>query len=189
MRPENIAVNGPFILGKEWIPNDHIRLAKNPRFYDAANVALDEVFFYPTEDSAAALKRFRAGELDLCNRCPAQPQVPEVRREMPGAMRISPFIATYFMLTNHGRPPFNDARVREAISLAIDRETLMEKVVKIGSLPAYNLVPPGMPGYPYSAQLRFKGMPLGQRQEKARSLLAAAGFGPRQTSRLRSDHV
>jgi oligopeptide transport system substrate-binding protein len=178
LKPENIVVNGPFIL-RQWIPNDHIRLVKNPRFYDAANVALDEVFFYPTDDSAAALRRFRAGELDLCNRCPASAQVPEVRREMPREMKVSPFIATYFLLANQSRPPFNDPRVREALSLAIDRETLMEKVVRVGSLPAYNLIPPGMPGYPYSAQLHFKGIALAQRQEKARALLAAAGFGPK----------
>ena len=177
IRPENIVVNGPFIL-REWIPNDHIRLVKNPRFYDAANVALDEVFFYPTEDSAAALKRFRGGELDVCNRCPAQTQVPQIKREMPGVVQTTPFIATYFLSANQSRAPFNDPRVREALSLAIDRETLTQKVIRSGSLPAYNLVPPGMPGYPYSAALRFKDMPFHQRQEKARALLAAVGFGP-----------
>ena len=177
MKPENIAVNGPFIL-KEWIPNDHVRLVKNPRFYDAANVALDEVWFYPTEDANAAVKRFRAGELDLCNRCPAQPQVPGIRKEMPGVMQISPFIASYFLVANESRPPFNDPRVREALSLSMDRETLTDKVLRAGALPAYNLIPRGMPDYPYSAKLYFKGMPLAQRQEKARALLAAAGFGP-----------
>jgi oligopeptide transport system substrate-binding protein len=177
LQPQNIAVNGPFIL-KEWIPNDHIRLVKNPRFYDAANVALDEVWFYPTEDANAAVKRFRAGELDLCNRCPAQPQVAGIRREMPGIMQTTPFIASYFILANESRPPFNDPRVREALSLALDRETLVDKVLRVGSLPAYNLVPAGMPDYPYSARLGFKDMALAQRQEKARALLAAAGFGP-----------
>jgi len=177
LKPQNIAVNGPFIL-KEWIPNDHIRLAKNPRFYDAANVALDEVWFYPTEDANAAVKRFRAGELDLCNRCPAQPQAAGIAKELPGVMQTTPFIASYFILANESRPPFNDPRVREALSLAIDRETLTDKVLRVGSLPAYNLVPPGMPDYPYSARLHFKGMALAQRQQRARDLLAAAGFGP-----------
>lgn len=177
MKPQNIAVNGPFIL-KEWVPNDHVRLAKNPRFYDAGKVALDEVWFYPTEDANAALKRFRAGELDLCNRCPSQPQVAALRKEMPGVMQISPFIATYFLLANEKRPPFDDPRVREALSLAMDRETLTDKVLRAGSLPAYNLLPPGMPGYPYTAKLAFKGQALAARQEKARALLAAAGFGP-----------
>jgi oligopeptide transport system substrate-binding protein len=69
--------------------------------------------------------------------------------------------------------------VRTALAMALDRETLTDKVIRIGQIPAYNLVPPGMPGYSYAAKLRFKSLPLAARLEKAKALLAEAGFGPR----------
>ena len=176
-KPENIATNGAFVL-KEWISNDHILLVKNPHFFDAANVALDKIYFYPTEDTGAALKRFRAGELDIVNRCPPVSQVPLLRKTNPREVRISPFTATYFLPVNTRKPPFTDPRLRMALSLAVDRETVTDKIMRIGQIPAYNIVPPGMPGYSYGAQMRFKGEPLAVRQEKARALLKEAGYGP-----------
>ncbi|MBV9548192.1 MAG: peptide ABC transporter substrate-binding protein [Alphaproteobacteria bacterium] len=177
LRPENIAVNGPFIL-KEWLPNDHVRLVKNTRFYDAAKVELEEVWFYPTEDSEAALKRLRAGELDLCNRCPVQNRVAAVRRELPGLLRISPAVSTFYLLANFSRPPYNDLRVRQALAMSIDRDTIYTKVMNSGLIPARNFIPPGIAGYPYSAKAGYEAMPFAVRQEKARALLKAAGYGP-----------
>jgi oligopeptide transport system substrate-binding protein len=177
LRPENIVTNGPFVL-KEWVPNDHIHLVKNPHFFDAANVALDHVYFYPTEDTPAALKRFRAGELDIVNRCPPTTDVALLKREIPGAIKIFPFTATYYLPFNVHRKPFDDVRVRLAVALAIDRETLADKVVRIGQIPAYNIVPPGMPHYSYAARMRFKPMAMAARFAKAKALLAEAGFGP-----------
>jgi oligopeptide transport system substrate-binding protein len=69
--------NGPYLL-KDWIPNDHLTLTKNAKFYDAPNVKIDTVNYYPTPDGDSALKRFRAGELDTqdpirrCSRLPAR---------------------------------------------------------------------------------------------------------------------
>ena len=177
VRPENIATNGPFIL-KEWVPNDHVLLVKNPRFYDAANVHFEKIYFYPTQDVPAALKRFRAGELDLVNRCPPTTEVPILKREIPHEIRISPCVANYFLPINVHVKPFDDIRVREALSLAVDRRVITDKVMRVGQLPAYNLMPPGMPGYPYSARMRFADMPMAARRARARALLAAAGFGP-----------
>ena len=111
----------------------------------------DEVYFYPTDDSAAALKRFRAGELDLVNRCPPSSQVPILRRSIPNEIKISPFVANYFLPVNFKRKPFDDLRVRQALSLALDRETLVNKVVRIGQTGAYTIVPPGMPKYSYTS--------------------------------------
>jgi oligopeptide transport system substrate-binding protein len=177
LKPENIATNGAFVL-KEWVPNGHIRVVKNPHFYAADTVTFDEIFYYPTEDSASALKRFRAGELDLVNRCPPSTEVPLLRKTMPRELRISPFVANYFLPVNFRRKPFDDLRVRQALALAIDRETLVNKVTRIGQTPAYTIVPPGMPDYLYTSQLFFRSMAMKDRIEKAKTLLAEAGFGP-----------
>jgi oligopeptide transport system substrate-binding protein len=177
LKPENIVTNGPFIL-KEWVPNGHIRLVKNPLFFAAETVKLQQVYFYPTQDTSAALKRFQAGELDIVNRCPPPNQVPLIRKTMPGRVKIAPFTATYFLSVNCLRKPFNDPRVRNALAMALDRETLVNKVIRIGQRAAYNVVPPGMPGYSYAAQARFRDLSMAQRIAKAKELLAEAGFGP-----------
>jgi len=177
LRPQHIVTNGPYVL-KEWVPNGHIRLVKNPHFYDAANVAIEDVYFYPTEDIAAAFQRFRAGELDVVNRCPPTNEVALLKKEIPGQVRIAPFVSTYFLPFNMRRKPFDDVRVRLAVALALDRETLVDKVIRIGQIAAYNIIPPGMPGYSYAAQMRFRGQPMTARLDRARALLAEAGFGP-----------
>ena len=84
-RPGNYVGNGPFIL-KEWVPNDHVLVVKNPNFYDAANVAMEKVYFYPTDDYGAALQRFRAGELDIQGKLPAQ-QIDWIKAHIPRDLR------------------------------------------------------------------------------------------------------
>ena len=177
LRPENIAVNGPYIL-KEWVANDHIRLAKNPRFYDSAKVAIENVYFFPTQDSGAALKRFRGGAFDvLSNSIPPQ-QTLWLKREIPDELRLHSYMLTQYVVFNFDRPPFDDIRVRTALSLAIDRETIVNKVTRGGEMAAYSLVPPGMPGYPDKAHLAFRDVPPAVRRERARELMKEAGYGP-----------
>jgi len=176
-RPENIAVNGPYKLA-EWRPNDHIRLVKNPLFYDKDNVRIEAVNFYPTVDAAAALKRFRAGELDLNTNGVASQQIQWARENMPDEFIITPFILTQYVLFNTLRKPFDDPRVRNALSMAIDREIIADKVMRAGEQPAYALVPPGIANYSGTAQVRFRDTPMAERLAKAKALLAEAGFGP-----------
>jgi oligopeptide transport system substrate-binding protein len=177
LNPRNIVTNGPFVL-REWVPNEHILVVKNPHFFAADTVKFDQVYFYPTEDTAAALKRFRAGALDIVNRCPSTTEVARLRKTMPREIKIAPFVATYYLAVNQTRAPFSDVRVRQALAMAIDRETLVDKVLRVGQIAAYNVVPPGMPHYPYSGQARFRTMPMQQRLERAKALLSEAGFGP-----------
>jgi oligopeptide transport system substrate-binding protein len=172
--PAHIVVNGPFVL-KEWVPNDHILLAKNPRFYDARTVALDTIYYYPTPDYSAALKRFRAGELDVNDAVPAQ-EIDWVRTNLPHSLRIAPWMATQYLQFNLTRKPFNDVRVRKAISMAIDREVIATRVMRAGERAAYAFIPPDMPGYPGKAHCDFQSMPMTARVVAAKALLAEAGY-------------
>lgn len=174
VRPGNMVGNGPYTLA-EWVANDHIRLVRNPHFYDAGNVAMDEVWFYPTDDAVAGLKRFRAGDLDVNVNFPSQ-QLDWLRETLPQAIRIAPYLNTRYVIMNTRRPPFDDTRVRRAISLAIDREMITEKILRAGDLPAYELVPPGISNYPATAALRFRGGEMETRRAEARRLLAEAGY-------------
>ena len=173
-RPGNYVSNGPFTL-KRWIPNDYVLLEKNPRFYDAANVALEQIYFYPTVDYAAALRRFQVGELDYQERYPTQ-KVDWIRKNLPHTIDPVPSLITEIVGVNHKRKPFDDVRVREAINLALNREVITQRILRNGEVPAYNVVPPGIANYQGGLAYDFKALDYAQRIEKARSLMRAAGF-------------
>jgi oligopeptide transport system substrate-binding protein len=174
--PRNVVTNGAYVL-KEWVPNDHILLARNPRFYDARNVAIERVYYYPTADYSAALTRFRAGEIDTQTGVPSQ-EIDWLRYNLPAALKISPYIATEYVLFNLGQKPFDDPRLRRALSLALNREVIAERIMRAGEQPAYSFVPPHLPGYGGHAQLDFRAMPMAARAAEARALIRAAGYGP-----------
>ncbi len=179
-RPGNHVSSGPFIL-KEWIPNGHVLLEKNPRFFDAANVAVERILFYPTDDYSAALQRMRAGELDIHDRIPAQ-RIDWIRANLPQLLHPVSVFSVEYIDINHRRAPFNDVRVREAINLAINREAIAQRIRRIGDTPAYSLVPPNIANFPGGNNLAFKAMPLASRIERARTLMHQAGFS--ETNRL-----
>jgi len=174
-RPEHIVTNGAYTL-KEWIPNDHITLEKNPTFYDADNVAIDEVIFYPTDDESAALRRFRAGELDMNTGFPAQ-QYQWLREHMPEETHVYPYFSTSYILFNVDDPAFSDLRVRRAMALAVNRETIANTILATGQVPTYSLNPPQMPDYT-PPQLDFVNEPMEQRVAEAQELMREAGYGP-----------
>ena len=175
-KPGSCVGNGAYAL-TEWNPNDHITLVKNPKFYDAANVKIDRAIFYPTTDYEAALKRFRAGELDIQDRLPAQ-EIDWLRANMPEVLRLDPVLTTEYLTVNQTRKPFDDVRLREALSLAVDRETIVNKISKVGEPPAYGIVPPGIANYPGGVYLDFKSMPFPERLKRAQGLMRELGYGP-----------
>jgi oligopeptide transport system substrate-binding protein len=176
IKKENIASNGAYML-EEWVPNTHVRLAKNPDFYDAKNVAIEKVEFYPTEDRAAVQKRFRAGEIDIAKDF-ASEQFDFLKKELPDETKVAPYLGIYYYTINTKKPPFDDVRVRQALSLVIDREAITDKVLKTGEVPAYSFVPPGTGNYGDPAYVTWMDTPYEERVEKAKALLADAGFGP-----------
>ncbi len=168
--------NGAYMLA-ERVPNGHIALVKNPRFYDADNVRIERVMFYPTEDAGAALTRFRAGELDTQEPFPAD-QIDFLRQTMPNALQQTPTLSIDYIVLNIRRKPFDDIRLREALNLALDRDTIAEKIYRIGEQPAYNMIPPGIANYPVGAGFAFKMLPYPLRVTRAQELMRQAGYGP-----------
>jgi oligopeptide transport system substrate-binding protein len=175
-RPENYVANGAYVP-KEWVVNDHLTLVKNPKFYDAAHVRLQTVNYYPTQDTEAALKRVRAGELDTQTILPSS-EVDWMRAHMADALQLNLYLGVEYLVPNVSRAPFNDKRLREALSLAYDRETIVTKIVRMGDPVAYSFVPPGVANYPGGAVIGFRSMPFAQRLAKARELMAELGYGP-----------
>jgi oligopeptide transport system substrate-binding protein len=174
--PANLVSNGAFTLADD-VANDHVTLARNPEFWDAANVKLDKVVFYPTDDQGAAVRRFQAGSLDLDFPFPAD-RLDELRQSL-GAdqVHLTPGLATYYYVFDERHPPFDDVRVRQALSMAIDRTTLAASAYAGAELPLYSVVPLGLPGYAPAAA-DFSTMSEADRQAKAKALLEQAGYGP-----------
>ena len=172
----NIATNGAYMLG-EWLPNDHVTLVKNPKFYDAASVSIDKVVLYPQEDRAAVQKRFRAGEIEVATDF-ASDQIDWLKANLAKETHIAPYLGNYYYPINTRKPPFNDKRVRQALSMAIDRDTIVNKVMKTGEISAYSFVPPGTLNYGEPSYASFKSMTQAERTAKAIALLSEAGFGP-----------
>ncbi len=176
-KPGNLVGNGPYVLA-EWVPQAHIKLTKNPEFAGADSVAIDTVMYYPTEDRSTALKQFRAGELHINNDVPND-QVPWMQENLPDEFRVAPYLGIYYYPINTRREPFGDPRVRQALSLAINREILVDKITRAGEVAAYSLVPPGTSNYDMGpAFAEFKGTSMDERMEQAKALLAEAGYGP-----------
>ncbi len=175
-RPGTMVSNGAFVLA-ERVPQSYIKLKKNPYFYDAKNVKLDEVYWYPTQNLATSLKRFRAGELDIILNFPPS-QTDWIRKNMPESLHITDNLATYFLVVNLRRAPFDDLRVRRALYLAIDREAIADRLLRTGVKPAYTFVSPKFHNYD-GIRMPEQDMPFAERQKLARKLLADAGFGPK----------
>jgi oligopeptide transport system substrate-binding protein len=174
-RPEHIVSNGPFVLD-ERRPNAYIKLRKNPRFYAAAEVKLDAVMHIPIEDPRAALARYRAGELDVAVTLPSE-MLDDLRRIYGSQLRLTQQIGLEYYVFNTRRKPFDDARVRRALSMALDREGLSRGILRAGEPAAYCLVPPKVNHYPERGCAEFAGLALAARRTTARDLLAQAGYG------------
>jgi oligopeptide transport system substrate-binding protein len=175
-RPGNYVANGPYVP-KEWVPNDHLTLVKNPRFYDAQHVRIASVIFKPTQDTLAALKLIRSGEIDSQNLLPTA-EIDWMRSHIPRALQIRPMLGVSYIVPNFLRKPFQDVRLREAIALAYDRETMTDRIIRLGQPPAYHFVPPNTANYPGGTNCDFQLLSYDRRLEKARRLMVAMGYGP-----------
>ncbi len=174
-RAGTMVTNAAYVL-EEWVPNDHITIVKSDTFYDADNVQIERVIFYPTDDAASALRRFRAGELDLNTDFPVQ-QYEWLLENMTEEVHVSPFITTSYIAVNTESPPFDDVRIRQALAMAINRNILAYRVMGTGQTPAYTLVPPLMPNYT-PPQAFFADMTQEERVAAAQALMREAGYGP-----------
>ncbi len=167
-RPENHVGNGPFRL-KSWRLNYLVEVERNPHYWDADNVRLNAIRFYPIDNSQTEERMFRTGSLHVSYSTPSE-KIAVYQEKNPGLITISPYLGTYFYRFNVNRKPLDDARVRKALSMTVDREAIINAVTRGGQLPAYSFTPPNTQGYfPPDSPIRFD-------PETARALLAEAGF-------------
>ena len=181
-KPGHLVSNGAYQL-VEWQPQARLIVARNPQYWDAANVHIDRVEFYPIEDPNEELKRYRAGEIDITNTVPNE-QIPFIKSLTLGAGRsaayhVAPWLGVSIIWAST-KPSRRSRAIRscaEALTLAIDRQMLIEKVATAGYTAADGWVPPGIAGYPYPFG-SWHGLSKEDREAQARAAYQAAGYGP-----------
>nr|WP_248306480.1 peptide ABC transporter substrate-binding protein [Devosia oryzisoli] len=174
---DHIVANGPYKI-VEWLPGSYVHSVKNEDYYDAANVQIDEVYYNVLEDQAAALNRYRAGEFDILTDFPSD-QYQWMQDNLPGEAHVAPFLGVYYYVMNQEKPPLDDVRVREALSISVLRDVIGPDILGTGELPAYGWVPPGTGNYVENAYMpEWAQMPYEERVAKAQELLKEAGYGP-----------
>jgi oligopeptide transport system substrate-binding protein len=173
-RPGTLRSNGAYRL-RAWTPQANLMLEKSPYFHAAAQVAIPRVRYHVTEDAAAELQRFVAGDLHITETVPPQP-MQKVRQRFGKELRVAPYIGAFWLGLNLDQAPMkDDRRLREALSLAVDREKLTRYITGFGEAPAYGIVPQGLPGYSPGA-LYWATWTQAQRDARARQLYRAAGY-------------
>lgn len=186
IKPENVVVNGPYKLVKWW-SNYIVHITKNPAFFDSRNVWLDDIYFYPSNDVNAASRSVISGERGWSTRFPSN-RTPELTRDHGAFVQVHPYLVVNYFAFNMTRPPFDDIRVRRALTMSLDRDFLATQIYRAGERPAHSFVPPGIAGYKEGARYSFADTPIAQRRETARALLQEAGFGPNNPLRFEFTH-
>ena len=175
VRPGNLVGNGPFML-VEAVPHSHVRLIRNPHYHSLDTVGADTVLLMVTEDGPSELNRFRTGELHATASVPPN-RIDWARDNLGTAMRVAPLASALFLAPNLRNEPWKSRpELRRALSLALDRGALVEKVLKHG-LPSHAFVPPGLDGYE-PPRPAMAGVPQAERDALARRILRDAGYGP-----------
>ena len=165
--------NGPYRLS-DHVLGSSVTAEKNPYYWDAENVAIERVRYTDIPDENALLSRFRTGELHITTTVP-NPLMEWITENLADQYHAVPRLAIYYYAFNLERGPLTDRRVRKALNIVVDRQTLVESVIRGGQLPAYSFVPPGMPGYEREPGDGFE-LSLNERIALAQRLMNEAGY-------------
>jgi ABC-type oligopeptide transport system substrate-binding subunit len=175
-RPGNLLSNGAYKLDA-WEPGSVLSLSRNEHYWNNENTAIDEVRHHVVTQEMAQLNRYRAGELHTTGSVPPD-AFQQVQEEYPDELHVAPYLGVYYYGFNLAKPPFKDSPgLREALSLAIDRDVLVRSITGRGEEAAYSWVPPGVENYE-PRRLNYADQSQDARNAHARRLMREAGYGP-----------
>ena len=173
-RPGVMLSNGAFVL-KEWVQGSYILAARNHYYWNDAATHLDAVKYLLIPDENAELARYRGGELEITFVVP-RGLFDWIKAHLAAELHVFPQLATNYYGFNLRRPPFRDnLKLRRALSLVVDRDKLAQLVLRVGELPAWGWVPPGVDHYT-SQSFDYRSAPLAERLREAQRLYAESGF-------------
>ncbi|MGI6763995.1 MAG: peptide ABC transporter substrate-binding protein [Anaerovoracaceae bacterium] len=179
--PATYIGNGPYMMS-EWVHNSYIMMVKNPNYYDYDKLGPDSIKFALMDDNNAILAAFNSGELDFAENPPVD-EIPALLES--GQLKVADYIGTYFVCFQTQKEPFDDPRVREAFSLVIDRNYIVNQISRAGETPAGGYVPNGIydaegPGSDFREvggdYYSMDDADYAAKCDRARELLAEAGY-------------
>lgn len=175
VKPGQMVSNGAFKLVGH-VSNDSMTLVRNDQYWDAANVKLDKVIYYPITEQAALLRRFEAGEMDMVFNFAAS-DLARLRETYGKQVHIAPVLRTIYYVFDTRKAPFNDKRVRKALSMVVDRDFLAESIYYGAAKPTYSFIPPGISSYGKPSEPDYVELSQIDREDKAAELMKQAGYG------------
>ncbi|MEZ9873133.1 ABC transporter substrate-binding protein [Vibrio sp. 10N.261.51.C6] len=171
--PKQFVGNGAFVLD-EWVVNERIELKKNPKYWDSSDTHLTEVTYIPFENQNASINRYAVGEVDITSDVPTH-MAQQLKTKYQDAFTAVPLLCTYYYAFNTTRPPFDDARVRKAVSYSMMRDVITNGVTQVGNLPAYTFAHEYTAGFD-ATQPEYSTWTQKERDQKAKELLKEAGY-------------
>jgi oligopeptide transport system substrate-binding protein len=173
-KPGVMVSNGAFVLTR-WDFGSHLVAVRNHRYWNDAATHIDAVEYYSMTEPSAELRAFRSGALDITSTIPGA-QFAWVRQHLGPELHVAPQLGVYYLGLNLRRAPFaNSPQLRQALSLVIDRERLVQAVTGSGESAAYTFVPPQILDYSPPVP-EYANWPMPRRIARARDLLAEAGM-------------
>ncbi|WP_417883167.1 peptide ABC transporter substrate-binding protein [Vibrio rumoiensis] len=171
-KPENMVSNGAYKLAN-WVINERLEMVRNPNYWDNKDTVINKVTYIPFESQTAAMNRYMTGEVDITSDVPVA-MVDKLKQDHPDAYKITPLLCTYYYALNTQRKPFDDPRVRKAISYTIMRDVIANGVTK-GNVPAYTFAHQDVANFK-ATQPEYSQWTQQQRDQEAAKLLKEAGY-------------
>ncbi|MCL6270904.1 peptide ABC transporter substrate-binding protein [Sansalvadorimonas sp. 2012CJ34-2] len=172
-RPDNIVSNGAYKLSG-WVVNEKLTAKRNPFYWNNDKTVVEEVNYLPIPSATSELNRYKAGELDMTATIPLD-HFKKLQKEIPKEVTITPLISTYYYSFNTKKKPFDDVRVRKALSYAINRDAITKYITGQGQKPAYSFTPSSINGF-VKPDLAWEKMSQKEREKEAAKLLKQVGY-------------
>jgi len=173
-RPGNFVTNGAYMLD-DWLVQSHIKLVRNPYYWDNESTIIDEVYYHATENRVAEISRYRADEIDISYTDLPVSQLDWIMENLADDLVVGPYLGSYYYGFNLEKPPFKDnLALRKALTLAVNRDIITQDIRKAGEIPAYGWVPPVANYEPQ--QMAEAEWTQAEREQEAQRLYAEAGY-------------
>lgn len=175
VRKENIVGNGAYVVTNHVI-NEKIEFKRNKLYWNDAETVIDKATYLAIPISTHDVQRYRAGEIDVTNYGLNPELYVELKATIPDEVIVTRTLTTYMYEFNNAKAPFNDIRVRQALSLMLDRKIITDKVLNQGQTPTYVFTPPYINEGNAIEQPEWSKLSMADRNRKAVQLLKDAGF-------------
>ena len=171
--PDHIVSNGAYTL-QSWVLNERVVLVRNKKYWNDKETVINKVSFLPIEDKISEMNRYLSDEVDITSSIPLD-HFKQLKKNNPNDLKVSGELCSYYYQFNALKPPFDDVRVRKALSYIVDRHVVSNLILGQGQKPSYGLTPeivanfsPKLPEYGTWSQAK--------RNAEAKKLLAEAGY-------------